>query len=306
MNVAICVCTYRRPDGLKNLLNSLNEMRFDGKFALFVVDNDPDLHEGYNFLAASKDQYPFDIFYEIEPKAGISHARNKSLTMVKNSHLSFDYVAFTDDDVVVSQRWIHDLVSTSQTYDADLVSGKCEPVFNDRPKDDILYSCFFIDNFAGPPTGTKIISAGTNNMLVRIKVFKNEGYEVFDPLLTTVGGEDVDFCTDLVQKKYNLIRCSAAIVYETFPPDRLNEKWILNRYYRGGTTYAYILKKRMGRKKLIFITARKLILFPLRYAKAVLSPTSKNKCQLQNELGFFHYLVRGYLYEEYKRTKAHQ
>lgn len=302
MNVAICIATYKRPDGLKRLLDSFAAMDYGAeKFAVFIADNDAAGADGLAFVERNRASYPFKIFCEVENRPGISHARNKSLAILKDSGWPADYVAFTDDDNIVSPFWLSDLVRTSQVYGGDIINGKCEPLFEVTPDPSILYSSFYLDNFGSPPTGTAVNSAGTNNMLVRRAVFDKMGYAPFDPALATFGGEDVDFVTRLLQNGFRLVQCACGTVYETFPADRLTEEWILKRYYRGGCSYGWILKNRMGGKAFVVGVVKKAVIFPVRYLKAKFQPTSQNKSKLAESYGFFNYVLTGRLYEEYKR-----
>lgn len=302
MKVAICIATYKRPDGLKGLLDSFAAMNYPMiDLAVCIADNDPAAAEGLAFVTRNRASYPFEIFCEVESRPGISHARNKSLTILKESGWAADYVAFTDDDNIVSPFWISDLVRTSRIYGGDVINGKCEPLFEETPDPSILYSSFYLDNFGAPPTGTDVRSAGTNNMLVKRAVFDKMGYAPFDAALATFGGEDVDFVTRMLGNGYRIVQCACGTVYETFPADRLTEEWILKRYYRGGCSYGWILKNRMGAKAFVTGVFKKAVVFPLRYLKAKYQPTSQNKSKLAESQGFFHYVLTGRMYEEYKR-----
>lgn len=301
MNVAICVCTYKRPDGLKNLLNSLQKLEMkSGSYKLFVADNDAVVHEGFNFIQDYGSRYDFEILCEIEGRPGISFARNRTVSMVKKSGIPFDYIAFTDDDIEVSSLWIRDLIETLDIYDADIVCGKSEPRYEYKPDPEVLFSPFYHDYYNNFPTGAMIVSGGTNNMLMKYDVIKDEGEELFDPRLATVGGEDADLSIRLINKGFKMVRCAAGVVYETFSADRLNLEWVFSRYYRYGTSYGFLTRKNFGDKKFLYITFKKSLLFPFRYIRALIFPTVRNKCGLRMEQGYFSFVLRGYLHQEYK------
>jgi succinoglycan biosynthesis protein ExoM len=298
MSIAICVCTYKRPQGLKRLLDSIARLQNDpATLHVCIVDNDAKGREGYRFIEENKNLYPFKISCEVEETPGISYARNHTLRMAQK--LDVQYLAFTDDDIEVSPLWLKDHVRVMETYNADLVSGKSEPLFEKAPSKDILYSSFFLNNFGCPATGMQIDSAGTNNITIRKSVFDREGYDVFDTTLATSGGEDIDFTLMLSLKGYNLVQCSTGVVYETFPNERLSEDWILKRYFRGGSVYAYILKKRRGVKAFYIMALKKAIMLPVRWLKCAIKPTSMNKSILQDNYGFFSFFLTGKLYHEY-------
>ena len=242
MNIAICICTYKRPEGLERFLNALEKLDYDqGVFELFIAENDPDLQAGYKKIQELKENYCFPIYCDIELQPGISYARNKSLQLIKQSDTIFDYVAFTDDDTEPNPYWLKDLVRTSLTYNAEMVSGKMEPLFEFLPGQEVLESVFYQNHFSSPGTGTNIISASTCNLLIKKDILDTLDLQVFDIELATFGGEDVSLVTRLLKKGYKLVKCSTGVVYETFPANRLTRDWVIQRYYRYGCTYGYIL-----------------------------------------------------------------
>lgn len=300
--IAICICTYKRPEGLRRLMESLETLQGGFEYTLFVADNDAARHEGFDFIQAHRKQFSYPIVCEMEAGIGISRARNKTLAMAKESGISFDYVAFTDDDVEASPLWLRDMVAASKLYDADVVEGKLEPIFEGNPTLEMLSSGFFLENFRTGPTGELLNSAGTNNLLVRFSVFEKEGFKVFDEHLSTCGGEDEGFTMGLFKKGYKLIKCAAGTCYETFPAARVSLEWTFKRTYRSGSTYAYNYRKHYGLVRYGIMVVKKLILLPFRYAMHLVKPSLDSKAVLLNNLGFFHYVVRGTPYEEYKRS----
>ena len=304
-NVAICVCTYKRPQGLENVLDSIKNLIADRiTFSVFVADNDPVSHDGFNLIERTRGAYPFNIFCEIEENPGISHARNRTLRMVKNSQEPVGYVAFTDDDVEVSRHWLRDLVSTSILYSADIVVGKREAKFAVPPSADILQSGFFDDETASHPTGTVLSDGNTSNVLFKKEIFDMEGYDAFDVSLALAGGEDCDLFMRLHQKNYKMVQCASAVIYEIYPAERLNAQWILTRYYRSGSTYAYILHKYGSRKAFYVGAAKKVMVFLRDVVRYRLKPSLRHKCKLSNTLGFFFFFFNRRPYEEYKRPAA--
>ena len=96
MELSIGIATYRRPDMLRECLDSLAPQLTEG-VELLVVDNDPgasaqETVEGYGRP---------DIRYAHEPKPGVVQARNRA---VRDS--AGAYLAFIDDDEVARPGWI--------------------------------------------------------------------------------------------------------------------------------------------------------------------------------------------------------
>jgi len=300
-SIAICICTYKRAQGLKNVLDSLHNLIFDnGSFAVFVADNDPVAHAGYDFIEKERDKYRFDVFCELEEKPGISYARNRTLRMVKNAPGAFNYVAFTDDDVEVSRHWLQDLVTTVMLYKADIVVGKREAKFAVAPSQDILQSGFFDDATACRTTGSIITDGNTSNVLFKKEIFDTEGYAPFDVNLALTGGEDCELFMRLYQKNYKMVQCASAVIYEVYPTERLNAQWISTRYFRSGSTYAYILYKHGSRKSFYVRSAKKIAVFMRDAIRYLFQPSLKHKCKLNNTLGFFFFFFKRTPFEEYK------
>ena len=305
MKVAVCVASYRRPEGLKTLLDSLSHMKKERcEIYVFVADNDPTLSEAKKLVDDNANAWPFPIFCEIEHQAGISYARNKNLDMVKNSKIEFDYIAFTDDDIEVSYHWMDDLIRTSLLHEAEVVCGNCEPLFEIKPTKEVLESPFYTDNFSVSCTGSVINSGGTCNLLLKSDVINKMGYNLFDPNLAKIGGSDVELFTRIIQNGFKAVSCSTAVTYEMFPKERLTLDWVKKRYYRYGGSYCYILVNTMPKKTAAKIIIKKCILFPVRFIRAKIKPSIVNECKLLHEKGFFKAFLKKEYYEEYKCSSS--
>lgn len=304
MNIAVCIATYRRPLGLKKILDSLDRMNTEGmSVTIFVVENDPVNGEGLSFLQENAGGYKNSILFDVEEGVGISHARNKSLRMVRDSGTDFDYIAFTDDDTEASYHWLHDMAETIEFYNADVVFGKVEFKFAVRPASEILSSPYFTKENGGPATGTAMINGGTNNVILSASIFDKQGWEVFDPKLSLSGSEDKDLFISLHRHGYKMVYCASAVIYEIFPEERLNADWLLNRYHRRGSTEAYLLKKWQSKKGLYRVAIKRMPRAIAQYIRYKLSPSIGRKCYLYDSVGFFEYIFNQRLFEEYRRKK---
>jgi len=305
MNIAICICTFKRPAGLQVVLDSFARMELDGhEIVVFVAENDLEAAEGYNFITANRASYPFKIFCEIEPGVGISYARNRTVAMIRDSGYTFDYIAFTDDDTAASSRWIADMVLASVNYKADVVCGKVESRFSVFPSAEIYTAPYFTIEAGGVSTGTRIFNGGTNNVMFAASIFQKEGWELFDVKLALSGSEDKDLFMSLEEKNYKMVFCASAVIYEIFPASRLTPEWLLRRYFRRGSTQAFLLRKRRSLMTYYSAAGKKLIRFPSQYVKYLLSPTLARKCYVYDALGFFDFMLHQKPAEEYARNPA--
>jgi glycosyltransferase involved in cell wall biosynthesis len=99
---SVVVCTRERPDGLRRCLRSLT-FQDHPNFGVWVIDNaaisDDTRHVVKSFATA------LDVHYVIEPRPGLSRARNAGL----RSELEGDLVAWIDDDEVADPLWLSEL-----------------------------------------------------------------------------------------------------------------------------------------------------------------------------------------------------
>ena len=97
--ISVVVSTKDRPESLRRVLRTLQEVQY-GCFEVLVVDNAPSTEatrKCVEELAANDPR----IRYLLEAHAGLSRARNAGLREAR-----YDWVAFTDDDVLVDPWWL--------------------------------------------------------------------------------------------------------------------------------------------------------------------------------------------------------
>ena len=100
---SVIVCTRERPDELRRCLESLTAQDHPN-FAVWVIDNAP-TNEGTREIVASFIA-ELDIHYVVEPRLGLSRARNAGL----KRELEGDLVAWLDDDEIADSLWLSELV----------------------------------------------------------------------------------------------------------------------------------------------------------------------------------------------------
>ena len=104
MNVSLCVCTYRRPVGLRRLLDAAARVHTERvrRLEIVIVDNDPD--GSARSTVDSIEGMPFIVRYVHEPRRGISFARNRAVAeaMVHGPQAGLDLLATVRIDERVS------------------------------------------------------------------------------------------------------------------------------------------------------------------------------------------------------------
>lgn len=98
--MSVIVCTRDRPNDLERCLASLEDLTHP-QFEVIVVDNAPTTDVTRCIVESLADN---GVRYLRVDAPGLSRARNAGVRAAK-----YDYLAFTDDDVVVDARWLEAL-----------------------------------------------------------------------------------------------------------------------------------------------------------------------------------------------------
>jgi GT2 family glycosyltransferase len=220
--VSVIVPTRGRPQELRACIESL-QRQSHAHFELLVVDNapaDPRTAEVVQGLAAADPR----IRYLAESKPGSSVARNTGLREAAG-----EFVAFTDDDVIVDAWWLAGLVSAMASDPAvAAVTGLILPAELETPAQELF------EDYAGFSKGFKrkvyrrrtpgaeplfpfvgsIFGSGNNMAFRRAELVALGG---FDPALgagsKALGGADIDTLVRVVVGGGTLVYEPTALVW---------------------------------------------------------------------------------------------
>jgi len=225
VNTVLCVCTYRRPDGLRSLLDSLTELEGAEGIHVVVVDNHAD-GEGAAVCENLPDDYPYTVHSSVEPQAGISPARNAAVTKALSMNPRF--LAFLDDDEHPSTQWLSELLRVQAETDADAVGGPTLSVFPEDTDESIRNNPYFgADLSIQDGASCQLQAAG--NFLITADCIKTLAPTFFRPEFAQSGGEDPAFFTQLQQGGASMHWAAQAIVHEAVPANRLTDSWMKSR-----------------------------------------------------------------------------
>ncbi len=249
LSIAICACTYKRPDGLRALLDGLARQTFADtpRPALHIVIADNEGSDQARQICADFERRSgIPLTYVHEPERGISFARNACL---KRLPAECDFFAFIDDDEVPAPDWVDQLLHAQAKTGADVVAGRVEPVFDAGAPQWIADGRFF-----GSPRRSydldapkladlqELERAATNNVLVRASAVRQLGLE-FDPELALCGGGDSLFFATLHKQECRIVFADRAVVDDYIPLSRANFRYVLFERFRWANVNALIDEK---------------------------------------------------------------
>jgi len=120
-SITVALCTRDRPEGLAAVLESLRVQAYP-RLRILVVDNAPSDDRSERLVSAlARDR---DIEYVIEPRPGLSWARNLSIEKSDG-----EVIAWADDDELVDAWWVAELArGFVEVPGADAVTGPVIPM----------------------------------------------------------------------------------------------------------------------------------------------------------------------------------
>jgi len=226
-HIAVCICTHKRPDLLKKLLQELGNQDTEGLFtySIVVVDNDR-LQSAKSVVADFAATSKVSVKYCVETQQNIALARNRT---IENS--SGDFVAFIDDDEFPTKQWLLSLFNICGKGGVAGVLGPVLPYFNDGVPQWIVKGKFY----DRPQHRTGLVldwtQTRTGNVLLQRHLFTGDAQPF---RAECVEGSDQEFFKRMMQKGHAFIWCNEAVVYEVVPPPRWKRSFLVRRaLFRG-------------------------------------------------------------------------
>ncbi|MCP8939776.1 glycosyltransferase [Alsobacter sp. SYSU M60028] len=237
VRVAVCMTTFRRPEGAARALRALAGQVFPrsggAAISAIVVDNDASGSAG-PAVEAERAGFPWPLRYAVETRRGVASARNRCLDLVPEEA---DYVAFLDDDERPVPEWLDELVATARALDAEIVQG---PVLSELEAGtpDWFAQGRFLE--LGPfPEGQTLQWGYSGNVLIATVVLRRLGLR-FDGRFDRSGGEDQHFFIRALRAGVAIHTAPRAIAWESVPASRTNLAYLLRRRFRVGATLALV------------------------------------------------------------------
>jgi len=248
---SVVVCTYRRPDTLPKVIESLLVQTLpEDQFEIIIVDNNSK-DQTEKIVQRFVQNNPGRIRYVLEPRQGLSFSRNRGVDASAG-----EVLAFIDDDAVADPDWLKILLGGFQDQEVWAVGGKVLPVWlGVRPpwlEDSLLRNLSIVDwgdrerHLIWPE---RLI--GTN-ISFRKDVFTSIG--LFDILLgrkgtALLGNEDTEIQERIHHLKRIVLYIPEATVHHFVSAERLSKKYFYRRAFGTGRTETIRLFQDRHRRK---------------------------------------------------------
>lgn len=271
LSVAVCVCTFRRPELLSSLLDRLREeavaISDHAGVGVVVVDDDPERSAELPVQRAASD-FGLGVRYVHAGSRNIAVARNLALNAgVETATL----VALIDDDCLPAEGWLAELVKVFSFGGAEIVTGVCLDRFPETYPSWVHRGPYF-DPPLEEPDGAIVTSGYIKNILISADALRSSGIQ-FDPAFGRTGGEDEMFLIQTRRLGFRNRRAARALVYEKVPAHRLTFNYQLRRrlWYGNAESLTTVASARVTRWRALlrggWMIARSMLLMPMRLAR---------------------------------------
>lgn len=222
--VSVVVCTRNRSEMLTPCLDRLAVLTY-ATLEILIVDNAPS-DDRTRQLIVDREQSDDRFRYVLEPRPGLSVARNRGVSEARGR-----WVAFTDDDVAVDPDWIQGLVRAFESRDTvgcvtglvctAGISNAAEAYFDARSpswSSRCVEEEFDLEDHQRPgalyPYSAGIFGTGANfafdrGLLAELGPFD----EALGAGTRTKGGEDLDMFVRVLHAGRSIVYQPAAVVW---------------------------------------------------------------------------------------------
>ena len=241
IGIVVCIPCFRRPQHLRQTLDSLASQRTGRPFAVVMVENDALRSESVPVAAEILASGRLRGLCVVEPRQGNCHAINAAFETALETFPEAASFLMIDDDEIASPDWLERMVSTAEATGADIVGGPVRPHFDDVRKRGLRRHPAFAPAYAA--SGPVPVIYGCGNCLIRRPVFQRVGAPAFDLRFNFLGGGDTDFFYRCLRLGMRFHWVADASISETVPPNRTKLSWLITRGLRIGAINYHVQRK---------------------------------------------------------------
>ena len=238
--VAIAIPTFRRPDGLEALLNSLAALKTAHEVYIYVGDNDALSMEGKlraEAMLVRGYRWPIKTF--VINARGISQVRN-ALIDACTSNPAVEFICMLDDDEAADSNWLEEMLRVQTATGADVVGGHLNRFLGHAPPKWASNVPYLSSKSQGPSGAVDLVDSSGNILFTR-SCIEGAPRPLFDPTFGMTGGEDKEALTRLKLAGAQFAWAEEAVVTETIPASRVTEAWVMQRSFRIGNSDMRVL-----------------------------------------------------------------
>ncbi|HET7371375.1 MAG TPA: glycosyltransferase family A protein, partial [Gammaproteobacteria bacterium] len=118
VSISVVITTYNRAAMLDDALASVAASHADDRrtVEVLVIDNNS-ADNTAEVVAARQPEFPFPLFYFMEPRQGLSYARNRGISEAEGK-----YLVFMDDDQILDPQYLRTVPVAFEESDAACVA----------------------------------------------------------------------------------------------------------------------------------------------------------------------------------------
>lgn len=237
--LSIAVCTYNRHASLDATLSSIVKAKRPTDIAVEIIvvnNNSTDRTREIVKRHARNDNRVKSLF---ESNQGVSHARNAAIASAEG-----EYIAFTDDDVVVDNNWLVDYVRVIEEEEPTCVGGKVLPLWEDGKPEWLgreLYPMLALLDFHAERVSLDIPKLWSANLCVSTKAARQYGGfntnkgPLKDQLFR---GEDTEFVLRLINAGERVLYDPTPTVWHRIGSDRTRKSYFRKWRFDSARNYA--------------------------------------------------------------------
>lgn len=246
IRIAVYVCTYKRNEPLARLLGTLqaasDHVAGRAEIGVVIVDDNVD-GRARAVVDGFEHRFPLGLHYRHAGSQNISIARNTGLEGALG--LEPDWVAMTDDDIMVPVDWFAAHLDLQERTGAGATTG---PLLLQFPDDagswihDEPFDRFGLLDF---DEDARVPICATGNSMLRAQFLLDNPDIRFDPGLGVLGGEDMVFYRAAEGRGLTCYFSTKTAVFEIEPHERATLRYQLGRAMWMGNTQ-YLTNHRSG------------------------------------------------------------
>src|SRR5262245_59132302 len=257
IRISAIICTFKRPDYLREALRSLCNQTLDhNEYEIIVVDNAVQAEAERAVRELQNDT--INLRYVTEPAVGLSRARNKGVKEARGRH-----VAFLDDDARADGRWLETLIESFEksSQRATAIGGRVWLDWNGKKPEWISDEQLSVYTYVDHGDRAHVLRddeylVGANLAFDKVALESAGG---FDAKLGRQGslllsGEEAQILRSLREQGFEILYEPAAVVWHSVHPSRQKRRWLLKRMFWDGASQPLLDRVEEKRsRRLIFL-----------------------------------------------------